>query len=180
MVEATGGLARELEVLHLVLADGHDRGLVEEDVGAHEHRVGEEPGRDEVLALALVLELRHAAEIAHRSDGGEVPGELGVLAHVALDEQRRLLGVDAAGDEVEHEVVDVLAELFRVVRQGDGVGVDDAEHRLVRAGLDLLAPRADGPQVVAEVQLSGRLDSGEDTCGAGGNWKRLSRSIVQR
>ena len=45
MVEAAHRLARELEVLQLVLADRDDGRLVEQDVRAHEHRVGEEARR---------------------------------------------------------------------------------------------------------------------------------------
>ena len=59
MVEPAHGLARELEVLELVVADGDDGGLVEEDVRAHEHRVREEADATCSLPLALLLELRH-------------------------------------------------------------------------------------------------------------------------
>jgi hypothetical protein len=41
MVEAFGDVAGQLEVLGLVLADGHDLGLVEQDVGGHERRIAE-------------------------------------------------------------------------------------------------------------------------------------------
>ena len=47
-VEALGDVARELEVLPLVVADRDDVGLVEEDVARHQHRVGEEAGGDEL------------------------------------------------------------------------------------------------------------------------------------
>src|SRR5690606_41790265 len=39
-------------------------GVVEQDVGGHERRVGEEPGRHELAALGLLLELRHPAQLA--------------------------------------------------------------------------------------------------------------------
>ena len=38
-VEALGDVAGQLEVLRLVLADGHDAGLVEQDVGGHQHGI---------------------------------------------------------------------------------------------------------------------------------------------
>jgi hypothetical protein len=40
-----GQVAREFDVLPLVVADRHDVRLVEQDVGGHEDRVGEEPDR---------------------------------------------------------------------------------------------------------------------------------------
>ena len=44
-VEALGEVAGELDVLLLVVADRHDIGLVEQDVGRHQHRVGEQARR---------------------------------------------------------------------------------------------------------------------------------------
>ena len=42
-VEPGGPVARELDVLDLILFQRHQIGAVEEDVGRHQHRVGEEP-----------------------------------------------------------------------------------------------------------------------------------------
>ena len=66
-VEALGDVARELEVLALVVADRDDVGLVEEDVARHQHRVREEAGGDELALLRLLLELRHPARAGRSS-----------------------------------------------------------------------------------------------------------------
>ena len=124
--------------------------------------VGEEGGGDELLILTLVLELRHPLEVAHRCDRREVPGELGVLADVALHEQGRLRRIEAAGDEVGRQLDDARAEVLRVVRDGDRVRVYDTEERLFFLLLDLPNPGADGPEVVADVDLARRLDAGEN------------------
>ena len=60
-VEAAGEIASQLEMLALVLADGHLVRLVEQDVGGLQHRIGEQADRRTVAALPLrlVLELRH-------------------------------------------------------------------------------------------------------------------------
>ena len=50
-VEAVGEVAGQLEVLALVLADGYLVGLVEEDVGRLQHRVGEQADRRPDAAL---------------------------------------------------------------------------------------------------------------------------------
>ncbi len=59
MVEATGGIACELEVLDLVFADGDYGGFVEQDIGGHEDWVLEEAASDEVASFALFFELGH-------------------------------------------------------------------------------------------------------------------------
>ena len=93
-VEPDRDVARELDVLALVVADRDLGRVVQQDVGDHEHRVVEQPDAhrlDAGLALlgALVLELGHAAQLAEGGDAVEQPGELGVGADVALHEQQR-------------------------------------------------------------------------------------------
>jgi hypothetical protein len=47
VVEADRDVAGDLDVLALVVADRHLLGVVEQDVGRLQRRVGEQPGRDE-------------------------------------------------------------------------------------------------------------------------------------
>ena len=112
-VEALRDVARELDVLPLVVADRDDVGLVEQDVARHQHRVGEEAGGDELLAFALFLELGHTAELSEPGDGREQPRRLGMRRHVALQEERAALRVEPDGVEerrqVERAVVQVAA-----------------------------------------------------------------------
>ena len=64
-VEAFGDVARELEMLFLVGADRHVIRVVEQDIGRHQARVGEQAGVDVVGVLCgFILELRHAGELA--------------------------------------------------------------------------------------------------------------------
>ena len=74
-------------MLALVVADRHRVGLVEQDVAGHQDRIGEEPGGDELLLLALVFELRHpAAARRSSSTAAEQPRRFRVRGHVALEE----------------------------------------------------------------------------------------------
>src|SRR3954454_9868805 len=59
VVEPLRDVARELEVLALIVPDRDDVRLVEEDVSGHQGRVCEEPGGDELVLRLLLLELRH-------------------------------------------------------------------------------------------------------------------------
>ena len=99
LVEALRDVARQLEMLALVVADRHDVGLVEQDVAGHQHRVGEQAGGDEVLALRLLLELRHPAQLAEARHRAEQPGGLRVRDDVALREDRRALGVEPGREQ---------------------------------------------------------------------------------
>ena len=91
----------ELEVLALVVADRDPLGVVEEDVGRHEHRVGEQPDPHRLLAGALLLELGHPPQLAHGGRALEQPGHPGVLGDVALDEQGAPVGIEAGGQQVQ-------------------------------------------------------------------------------
>ena len=96
-VEALGEVAGQFEVLPLVVADGHAVGLVQQDVGRHQNRVGEQPTRaaPSPPLRGLVLELRHTPQLAHAGDALEQPRQPRVLGHLALQEDRRDVGVDA-------------------------------------------------------------------------------------
>ena len=159
VVEPLGNVPRQLDVLPLVVADRHLVGIVQDDVRGHQHRIVEQ-ARDHDLALGrLVLVLRHALKPADRRDAVQYPAALGVLGDVALDEESALVRVQAGSQVERGDVPRPADELFRVLGHGDGVQVDDAEEvHLLRLPLD---PSLEGAQVVAQVQVSGRLDPAE-------------------
>src|SRR6266508_3040687 len=162
-VEPLGDVAGELDVLALVVADRDDVGLVEQDVARLEHRVGEQRGRDELLLVRLLLELRHPAQLAEAGHRRQQPIRLGVRGHVALDEYRRAAGVEAAREQQRGRVERRPAQLLRVVGDRDRVQIDDAE-----VGLAALLRRdvlAEATGVVAEVLLPRGLDAGKDLHG---------------
>ena len=148
-------------MLLLIVADRHDVGLVEQDVGRHEDGVGEQPDAGVVgtLLLRLVLELRHAAGLAEAGDRGEDPRQLGVRAHVRLHVERRLRRLDAGGDVLGGGAAGLLAQLGRILRRRERVQVDDGEERVVLALH--VAPLHERPDVVAGLERVGRwLHSG--------------------
>ena len=162
MIEAARDPARELEVLELVLADRHVLGLVEQDVGGLQHGIVEDADVDAVgVLLGLVLELRHALEVAEPRDAVEHPRELGVLGHHRLQEQQRPLGVDAEREQVDDHLVDPARHVLGRVRLRDRVVVDDAIDRALVLVLQC-DPVTNRTQVVAEVKLARRLDPGEN------------------
>ena len=103
-------------MLLLVLADRHMGRAIDQDVGGHQRRIGEQADRDVLAILAgLFLELRHAVEPAHAGDAIEHPGELGVLGDLALVEDDVLLRIDAAGDEGRGHLADRARQFVRIL-----------------------------------------------------------------
>ena len=87
-------------------------------------------------------------------------GELGVLRHRRLQEQRGAVRVDPTGQDVDGHLARPTLHLGGIVRLRDRVVVDDAvEAAVLVLKLD---PAADGAEVVAEVHLTRGLHPGED------------------
>ena len=160
VVELLRDVARQLHVLLLVFADRHMRCAIDQDVGRHQVWIGVKSDRGILAVLAgLLLELGHAIEPAQPRHAVEHPGELGVLGNLALVEHDVLLRIDAAGDERRGHLADRLGQLVRLLPHRDGVQVDHAIDAVVRV-LQLDEPD-DGAEVVAEMQVAGRLHPGE-------------------
>ena len=135
-------------------------GSVEEDVRGHQDGVLEEPGRDELMLLRLLLELGHAAELAEARDRIEQPTPLGVRVDVALDEDRRAVRVEPGRKQHRGQRERRFAQVVGVVFGRDRVQVDDAEERLALVLRRDVLPVA--ARVVPERLVAGGSDAGED------------------
>ncbi len=173
VVEPLGHVPGQLEVLSLVVPHGDPIGVVEQDVGALEDRVGEQPHPHRVLARTLVLELGHAPQLAHGGRAFEEPRHLGVLGHMALHEQGAALRIETGGDQVERRLEGPPPELVGGDVQREGVEVDDAVERIVEVLIG--HPVADGPDIVPQVKVAAGLETGQNA-GHGGH--RRSAAMV--
>ena len=167
-IEALRDIAGEFQVLRLVVADGDDTRLVEQDIGGHEDGVLEEPVADGFLFGGLYLVLRHAFEPADGRDAGEHPGELGVGGHGGLHHDGAILGVDSGGEIEGGDLIDFGAQFGRILIDCDGVQVHDTENALVVV-LDA-NPVFERAEVISDVKITGGLHSGEDSC-SHGRWQ---------
>src|ERR1700738_2757624 len=87
-------------MLLLVLANRDVGRAIGKNIGGHQARIGIKPNRGVLAVLAsFLLELRHAIEPAEARHAIEHPGELGMLANLALVEHDMSFEIDAAGDE---------------------------------------------------------------------------------
>ena len=153
VVEAAGQVAADFDVLHLVVADRHGVAVVGQDVGRLQHGIREQAGVGGEALRLLVLVGVAALQQAHRRAGHQQPAQLAHLGHVGLHEQRRLVGIEAEGQQIERDVERPLPQLRRVADRGERVQVgDEVERLLVVLQGDVLADRA---EVVAPVE-SGR------------------------
>ena len=119
VVELLGDVARQLQMLLLVVADRHVGRPIEQNVGRHQHGIIVEADRSVLAVLArLLLELGHPVQPAEPSDAIEDPGELGMLGDPALVEDRVGLGIDAAGEKSRCHFSRRARELRRVVTAG--------------------------------------------------------------
>ncbi len=149
-------------MLRLIVAHRHDRGLVDQNIRGHQHRILQQPVADRFLRLRLRFVLRHPFQPAHRRHAGQHPREFGVLRHRRLHHDGRVLRIDARRQEQRRRFQDLRAQLGRLLIHRDGVQIDDAEDALVVA-LDL-DPILQRTQIVSNMQIAGRLNAGEDAC----------------
>ena len=166
VVEADGQLTGQLEVLTLVVADRHPLGVVEEDVGALEDRVGEQAGPDRVppalLSLNWVIR-RSSPMVAVHSSSQVIRACSGTW--LWTNRQQRS-GSRPAASRSRAVVEGPAAQLGRVDLQGQGVEVDDAVEGVVVVLVG--HPVANGAQVVPQMEVAAGLDAGEDS-GHGGS-----------
>ena len=166
-IELLGDVAGELDVLLLVLADGHVAGTIKQDVGRLEHGIVEQGDRCPFLVLArLVLPLRHSAEPTHAGGAVQEPAQFGMGGDVGLGEQDRLGRIDPAGDQGGGHGADLGAAAIGGDRLGQRVEVGEKE----QAGRVMLhpLPAQDRAEQIAEVQAAGRLDARHDAGHGGG------------
>ena len=159
-IEALRDVARQLQVLRLIVAHRHDSGLVQQNVGCHQHRILQQSVADGFLRGGLRFVLRHALQPAHRRYAGQHPGELGVFRHRRLRDDRGLFRIDADSQEQRRGLDDFRSQLGRILIHRDGVQIHDSPDTLVIA-LDF-HPVFQGSQVVANMQIAGWLHSRED------------------
>ena len=161
IVEARADVAAELDMLALILADGDEVGLVEQDIGGHEHGIGKQARGDIIcMLLRFHFELRHARQLAELRIAAQHPRKLRMLRHVGLDEHDVLLRIEAAGDILRELLQTSAAQIGRNLPDGNGVHIDDTIDALIF--VLQCDPVFDRPHIRAERQIAAGLDAGKD------------------
>ena len=148
-------------MLLLVVAHRHMRRPVGEDVRRHQHGVNVKPDAGVLAVLArLLLELRHAVQPADARHAVQNPGEFRVRVNLRLVENDVLLRVHARRDKSRRDLARGAPQIGRVLLDRDRVHIDDAIDAIV-----IILQRhefRDRAEIVAEMQIAGRLDAGEN------------------
>ena len=147
-------------MLLLVRADGYDGCVEQQDIGSHQHGVGEETRVDVIGMLGgLVLELGHAVELAHIGEAVQDPCQLRMAGNMALAVDDVLFGIQTGGDIDGGQIKAALAQRSGILTNGDGMHIHHTVEALVfvlRETVEV-AQRAD---IVADGQRTGRLNAG--------------------
>ena len=152
LVEAAGDLAGLLDVRQLILADGHDVALAEQDVARLVHGIGEQKAGERVAgSLLLGLHRGVALKLGLGAQGKERKHELVERRHLRVGEDDGLLRIDTAGQVVDDHVVDVVLDVGRGVTVGDDLVVGD-DHAGGDAKVLQRHALADGAEVMAQMQ----------------------------
>tara|TARA_Y100001933_G_scaffold207456_1_gene210656 strand:- start:101 stop:691 length:591 start_codon:yes stop_codon:yes gene_type:complete len=182
MIEPLSEITAKFHVLSLILAYGNEIGVVEEDVGGHEHGVAKKTGIDGGLRpctlmgelhftvvgfgglktkfFRFVLELGHSLKFPDRGQASQNPCQFGVSDDVGLDELVTFFRIQTAGDILGHTVEYVLAQSCGSSGGRDCVQVNDAKVAFVI--FEHGRPIADRAEVIAQGEFPCRLGAGKD------------------
>jgi len=150
-------------------------GLMDDDVGGHKRRIGEEPGVDVVGLLAdLLLERSAALKLTYVGVHVQEQVQLGGLRNVALDIQGGLFRVHPAGQVFRKHLLNIPVQVHRSGVGGQGMIIRNEEEALVlMLHLDKIP---ECTKVVSKVQVPGRPDSAYD-CIHGGKGRKISWTV---
>ena len=146
-------------MLGLVLPNGHQVGMVDQNIRSHQAGIGEQTAVYIVGVLgAFILKLRHAAQFAKLGIAAQDPVQLGVGGHMALHKQQALLGVNAGGQQHGGCIAGVAAKIGRVLAHGQSVQI--GHHIQALKFILQLGPVAHSANIVAQSKSTGGLNAG--------------------
>ncbi len=146
-------------MLLLVLADGDEVGVHDEDVRRHEDGVGEKAVRRVQSVRELVLVAVAPLQKPHRTQAGQVPRQFLHFGHVALAVEDRLRRIHPARQIVERHVARACAERRAVAHRRHRMEIGDEHEHLVVALVLEVDHGLHRAEVVAPMELARRLDA---------------------
>ena len=164
LMNGFGDVARNFKMLLLVLAHGHDMGVVEQNVCSHKYRIIKKPRIDVAEPVGLVFKAVGIGQHRVGREAVEVPSQLGALGQVALGIKHGALRIQSAGQPGGCRGQKVCLARLGVFDGGQRMQVRNKQKGLVRRVFSQFNSRKDCAQHVPEVLASAALNSGEDAC----------------
>ena len=90
-------------MLLLIFAHRHQIAVIDQNVGRHQNRIVEQPGRRRQSARDFVFIRMTAFEQRFGCDSRQDPGQLSDLRHVALPKKRAALDVETAREKIQRD-----------------------------------------------------------------------------
>ncbi len=147
-------------MLQLVGTDRHGVGVVGQDVGRHQHRIGKQARVGRQPFGLLVFEGMTTFQQANRRAGHQQPTKLAHLGHVGLHKQHGMFGVESQRQQVDGRVERELRQQRGIANGGQSVQIGDEVVRFIgRLQVNVLA---DGAKIVAPMKSASRLNARED------------------
>ena len=173
VVEAVRHVARHLDVLHLVAPDRYLVRVEHQNVGAHQHRVHEQPGADIGLGVntcgGIFVDRRlvgvRPVQHALANDTGQQPGELRNFRDIGLAIEDDALGVQPGGQPTGGYLQRGALDACRFINLDQGVVVGQKIKTLDIGPQAGPHRRPDGADIVAEMGGAGGGDAGQKTRG---------------
>ncbi len=150
-----------LQMLLLVAPDWHDVAVVNQNIGGHQHGIGEEAMRRRDPARGLVLEGMAPLEESHRRYGAKDPGQLRDLRHIGLAEKHRAFRIESTGQKIQRQFADICAKRLGILHRGQRMQIGDEIKRL--ASLLKLDRGLHHSKIVAEMRRARGLDAGKNS-----------------
>ena len=120
-------VTRNFQVLLLVITDRNKIRLVQQNVGGHQGRIGQKPGRHGVAALrSLIFVLSHAFQFTHIGHGRHNPTELYMFGNFRLNEENRFFRIQPGCQIDGCQLTCPFMKHLRVLRDRNGMLIDDA------------------------------------------------------
>ena len=116
IIEFHRRFARIFDVLALILSNGHDLRIIQEDICRHEHRIIEKSRIWFQSFCHLVFVCMRLHEERNSDEALEYPRQFRVLRHLRLLENDGLLRINADGDIIAHDSRDILPEFVRILQ----------------------------------------------------------------
>ena len=156
-----GNVAAQLNMLLLIVTHRNDVRIIQQNVGSHQHRIGEQTSRCRLFILAFILELGHSGQLAGIGLAGQHPSQFCVTRNIRLHENDGFLWIDSYRQIQGSHIQNMLPQGFRILRHGDGMLVHDTVNAfmIILQLYELLQCT----QIISQVNVSCRLYAGKNS-----------------